>query len=203
MVVCLLLVGDPGLLPHTFRGTSLPTLVGCAGAVPRSSRRCTETRLKLSQGWDRSLASLSAFSNFPIPPPAPTPRVFIAAQPLSNHLPRSFYTDQGVLSLNLFRLCPPSKTVYTQGTQVPSTLGQSSPAVSRQRRPPIGTSDYCGSRINSSHPSLASRLESPLQPESSTRPGGRQVHNNSSNPTTIVTLSIRTEAEPTIRRTRC
>lgn len=63
--------------------------------------------------------------------------------------------------------------------------------------------DYCGSRINSSHPSLASRLESPLQPESSTRPGGRQVHNNSSNPTTIVTLSIRTEAEPTIRCTRC
>lgn len=34
-------------------------------------------------------------------------------------------------------------------------------------------------------------------------PGGRQVHNNSSNPTTIVTLSIRTEAEPTTRRTRC
>lgn len=67
-------------------------------------------------------------------------------------------------------------------------------------REPVTT---VGPALTHPTPLFASRLESPLQPESSTRPGRRQVHNNSSNPTTTVTLSIRTEAEPTICRTRC
>lgn len=108
MVVRLSVGGPPGLLCIPSGVPPLPALVGCEGAVPRSPRRCTG-RVSSSPKVGTDLSHLSPpFSNFPILPPAPTPRVFIAAQTSSsNHLPRSFYTDQGFQSLNLFRADAP------------------------------------------------------------------------------------------------
>lgn len=120
MVVCLL-VGLQGCSCLPRRVPACPpgfrVWVRYLAALDSVPRRVSSS---LAQGWDRSLASLSAFSNFPIlPSGSKTPRAFIAAQLLSNHLPRSFFTDQGVLSLNLFRADAPRSKPKVIGPTAP------------------------------------------------------------------------------------